>query len=104
MILRWTLAITLVLLVGVAITATASLPVEHKSEGCVINATAYSKYNATTVYKFTFPKDFDLKPYEGKKVLLEGWLSPGDSFTPKGKTLKILGQCDAATRKLIAKS
>lgn len=83
------------------VVALASLPVNHKSEGCVIKGRVYSIYQAKTAYAYSLPKGFDLKPYEGKKVLLEGELSPGDAFVPKDKALKILGACDAATRKLI---
>lgn len=82
--------------------AVASLPVNHKSEGCVIKGKVYSIYQAKTAYAYNLPKGFDLKPYEGKKVLLEGELSPGDSFVPKDKTLKVLGVCDAAAKKLIS--
>lgn len=82
--------------------ALASLPVNHKSEGCIINGKVYSIYQKTTVYPYTLPKGYDLKPYEGKKVVLEGELSPGDMFAPKDKTLPVLGACDAATKKLIS--
>ena len=82
--------------------ALASLPVNHKSEGCVIKGKVYSIYQAKTVYAYSLPGGYDLKPYEGKKVLLEGELSPGDAFVPKDKTLKVLGACDAATQKLIS--
>ena len=82
--------------------ALASLPVNHKSEGCVIKGKVYSIYQAKTVYAYSLPKGYDLKPYEGKKVMLEGELSPGDYFVPKDKTLKVLGACDAATQKLIS--
>jgi hypothetical protein len=78
-------------------------PVKHKSEGCVIGGKVYSFYQEKTVYLFTLPEGFNLKPYEGKKVLLEGMLAPSDDFQPKEKTLKILGPCDAASKKLISK-
>lgn len=83
--------------------AWGSLPVNHKSEGCVINGAVYSFYQGKTVYNFNLPKGFNLTPYEGKKVLLEGELSPGDFFTPKDKTFKTLGPCDTASKKLIGK-
>ena len=79
----------------------ASDPVNHKSQGCIINGKAYSLYDANTAYRYELPKSFDLKPYEGKKVELEGTLSPGDYFTPKGKELKVLGPCDSKSRELI---
>lgn len=86
----------------VPVIAYASVPVNHKSEACVIKGRLYSIYQAKMAYAYSLPKGYDLKPYEGKKVLLEGELSPGDIFVPKEKTLKVLGPCDAATRKLIS--
>ncbi|TAN43586.1 MAG: hypothetical protein EPN25_00270 [Nitrospirae bacterium] len=82
----------------------ASKPVDRKSQGCVMNGKVYSIYNAGTAYRYKLPQSFNLKPYEGKKVELEGRLSPGDRFIPKGKTLRVLGPCDRATIKLIRKS
>jgi hypothetical protein len=77
-------------------------PGVRKTEGCVIKGQVYGFYQNKAAYKYTLPKGFDLKPYEGKKVLLEGTLGAGDYFTPTGKTLKILGPCDAACLKLIS--
>jgi hypothetical protein len=77
-------------------------PVVKKTEGCVVKGQVYGFYENKAAYKYTLPKDFDLKPYEGKKVLLEGKLGMGDYFTPEGKKLKILGPCDAAGMKLIS--
>lgn len=81
----------------------ASMPVNHKSEGCVIGGKVYSIYQGQTAYRYNLPGAFDVKSYEGKKVVLEGELAPGDSFTPKDKTLKVLGACDEASKKLIGK-
>jgi|WetSurMetagenome_2_1015567.scaffolds.fasta_scaffold254028_2 hypothetical protein len=81
----------------------ATEPVKHKSQGCVINGKAYSLYDASTVYRYELPKTFNLKPYEGKKVELEGMLSPGDYFVPKGKEFKVLGPCDSKSKELIKK-
>jgi hypothetical protein len=75
--------------------ALASLPVKHKSEGCVVGGKVYSLYQGKRQYTFTLPKGFNLNPYEGKKVLLEGELYPGDDFVPQDKTLKILGPCSS---------
>lgn len=82
----------------------ASKPVNRKSVGCVINGKVYSIYNSDTVYRYRLPNSFNLKPYEGKKVELEGMLSPGDHFAPKRKTLKVLGPCDRQSQKLIRKT
>lgn len=81
----------------------ASDPVKHKSHGCVLNGKAYSLYDANTAYLYKLPSAFDLKPFEGKKVELEGTLSPGDYFVPDKKVLKVLGPCDSASKELIKK-
>ncbi|TAN43562.1 MAG: hypothetical protein EPN25_00285 [Nitrospirae bacterium] len=82
----------------------ASEPVKHKSQGCVINGKVYTIYDPSTVYRLQLPKSFNVKPYEGKKVQLEGMLSPSDRFEPNGKTLKVLGPCDKAAINLIRKT
>ena len=84
--------------------AAASVPVNHKSEGCVIGGKVFSIYQGQVAYRYQLPGGYDLKPYEGKKVLLEGELAPGDSFTPKDKVLKALGPCNEASKKLIGKA
>jgi hypothetical protein len=89
-----------VLLVSIGVLASA--PVHHKSTGCVIQGRAYSIHDARTVYRYRLPGDYVLTPYEGKKVVLEGQLLPGDMFRPAKPTLQVLGRCDARTRKLIA--
>jgi hypothetical protein len=81
---------------------TTDKPVVKKTEGCVVKGQVYGFYENKVAYKYTLPKGFDLKPYEGKKVLLVGELNMGDYFTPQGKTLKTLGSCDAAGMKLIS--
>lgn len=96
-------ALLLSLLALAPAAALASTPVNHRSEGCVLGGTAYSIYQGKTAYAFNLPQGFNLKPYEGKKVVLEGELSPGDFFTPRNNTMKILGPCDAASKKLIGK-
>ncbi len=82
----------------------ASRPVMHKSQGCVINGKVYSIYKAKKAYRYELPQSFNLEPYEGKKVKLEGMLSQGDHFVPKKETLRVLGPCDLATKKLIKRS
>ncbi len=71
----------------------ASLPVNYKSEGCVVGGKVFSLYQEKKQYTITLPPGFNLSPYEGKKVLLEGELTPPDYLVPKDKTLKILGSC-----------
>jgi hypothetical protein len=84
-------------------TGLASDPVKHKSQGCVLNGKVYSLYDANTAYLYELPQTFNLKSYEGKKVELEGTLSPGDYFVPGGKVLKVLGPCDSTSKELIKK-
>lgn len=71
----------------------ASLPVNYKSEGCVVGGKVFSLYQGKKQYTITLPPGFNLSPYEGKKVMLEGELTPPDYLVPKDKTLKILGSC-----------
>jgi len=77
--------------------ALASLPVKYKSEGCVVGGKVYSLSQGKRQYTFTLPQGFNLSPYEGKKVMLEGELYPGDDFVPQDKTLKILGPCSSGS-------
>lgn len=77
--------------------ALASLPVKYMSEGCVVGGKVFNLFQGKKQYTFDLPKGFNLSPYEGKKVMLEGDISPGDYFVPKDKTLKILGPCPAGT-------
>ena len=90
--------------------APASQPVARTLEGCVINGTFFSVYKGaatetgprTVVYHLRV-QNLDLSPYEGKKIRLQGHLSPGDRFAPDPKSLKVLGPCDRDSREAITK-
>ena len=78
--------------------ASASKPVTQTLEGCVIKGVFYSveKKVATKtgpsiqVYRIEAKKPdfspYDLSPYEGKKIRVQGRLHPGDLFEPDPKT------------------
>ncbi len=108
----------LVFSLALPLTATASKPVKTTLEGCVIKGVFYAvdkqvptKTGARTmVYRInvqnldeSVPK-FNLSPYEGKKISLQGRLHPGDLFEPDPKSLKVLGPCDRDSKKAIAES
>jgi hypothetical protein len=89
--------------------APASKPVLKTLTGCVINGTLFSvrQYKSdtpgqakTVVYQYRMEK-VNLAPYEGKKIQVEGYLHPGDRFTPDLKTLKVLGPCDRESQEAI---
>ncbi len=71
----------------------ASQPAKYKSEGCVVGGKVFNLFQGKKQYTFDLPKGFNLSPYEGKKVMLEGDIYPGDYFVPKNNTLQILGPC-----------
>ncbi len=88
--------------------APASKPVLKTLTGCVINGTLFSVRQGspahgqakTLVYQYRM-KEVNLAPYEGKKIQVTGYLSPGDRFTPDLKTLKVLGPCDRESQEAI---
>ena len=88
--------------------AEATLPVERTLTGCVIENTFYSVYSgkdSSKAYRILLSQPVDLKPYEGKSVSMNGWLSPGDRFSIKDKTaIQVVSDtCDALSRKAIGK-
>ena len=93
--------IAAMVVLGMVGSASASVPVKYKGEGCVVGGVLYSLYQGQRAYEMTMPQGFSVRPYEGKKVVLEGQLAPSDIFTPKDKTLPVLGVCDPASLKLI---
>lgn len=103
--------ILLVLSLAFPLAASASRPVPRTLEGCVVNGTFFSVYKGASTetgkrdiaYRIRV-QNLDLSPYEGKKIRLQGRLSPGDRFTPDPKTLKVLGPCDRASRNAINQS
>lgn len=84
---------SLILSIGWHSIAESSLPVVYTGEGCVLGGKLYSYYSGGIQYNFTLPNGFNLTPYEGKKVLLDGILLPGDRFTPKNDSFASIGLC-----------
>jgi hypothetical protein len=94
--------------------ASASKPVTQTIEGCVIKGVFYSVEKEvatktgprTQVYRLEAQKPdfspYDLSPYEGKKIQVQGRLHPGDMFIPDPKTLKVLGPCDRESKDAIS--
>lgn len=103
--------IVLVLSLALPLPASASRPVPRTLEGCVINGAFFSVYKGASTetgkrdiaYRIRV-QNLDLSPYEGKKIRLQGRLSPGDRFTPEPKSLKVLGPCDRDSRNAISQS
>ena len=101
----------LVICLSFPIPAPASRPVPRTLEGCVINGSLFSVYKGATTetgrrtiaYRIQV-QNLDLSPYEGKKIRLQGDLSPGDRFNPDPKSLQVLGPCDRNSRDAITKS
>jgi hypothetical protein len=92
------------------LTAGASRPVPRTIQGCVINGILYSvrkdlvseRTGKRTVAVYPIRVvDFDVTPFEGKKIRLRGSLSPGDRFTPDPQTLEVLGPCDKKSKAAI---
>ena len=102
--------ILLVIALALPLPAPASRPVPRTLEGCVLNGTFFSVYKGaatetgprTVVYRIRV-QNLDLSPYEGKRIRLQGSLSPGDRFAPDPKSLKVLGPCDLDSRDAIIK-
>ena len=68
----------------------------HTASGCVRNGQfSTSRGKTTYTYKVrdkTPDRVFDLRPYEGRRVMITGNLLPGDYFFPTGP-IQILGMC-----------
>jgi hypothetical protein len=98
--------ILLALALALPFPAQASRPVFRTVVGCVVHGTLYSIRKQPPQYTgphqiIAYPlrvQNLILAPYEGKKISLGGYLSPGDRFQPDPKTLKILGPCDRGSR------
>ena len=103
--------IIMVICLGFPIPAPASRPVPRTLEGCVIHGIFFSVHKAaatetgrrTVSYRIQV-QNLDLSPYEGKKIRLQGYLSPGDRFNPDPKSLQVLGPCDRNSRDAITKT
>jgi hypothetical protein len=79
-----------------------SRPVLRKAPGCVIGGQVYVLDDAGGTYRYTLTRPVDLRPYEGKVVVLDGWLLPGDRFTPRQATFKVLRYATLAERNRVA--
>jgi hypothetical protein len=98
------------------VSAPASKPVTQTLEGCVIKGVFYSVEKGvatktgprTQIYRMEAKKPdfspYDLSPYEGKNIRVQGRLHPGDLFMPDPKTLKVLGPCDQESKDAICQS
>lgn len=94
---RLWLALACVLGLGAAAwPALASRPMPQQAQGCVVEGRVYAvRGPGLAVFAYTLATTgMDLRPYEGQKVLLEGWLNPGDRFLPYRAWFKVLGPCD----------
>ena len=87
----------------------ASRPVKRTITGCVTQGKLYSVYkdaaqpagkSSVRIYPIVV-RGKQMTPYEGKKIRVNGYLQPGDRFTPDPATVKVLGICDGATKKAI---
>jgi hypothetical protein len=108
--------VMLVFSLSLPVSAPASKPVAQTLEGCVLKGVFYSVEKGAAaktgpsiqVYRIEpIKKDFspyDLSPYEGKKIRMQGRLYPGDRFIPDPQTLKVLGPCDRESKDAITKS
>jgi hypothetical protein len=104
------LLITLGMTLTLPLPSPASRPVFRTVVGCVVHGTLYSIRKQPPQYTgphqiIAYPlriQNLNLAPYEGKKISLGGYLSPGDRFQPDPKTLKVLGPCDRNSRGAIS--
>jgi predicted Zn-dependent protease len=84
-----------------------SRPVKMAIVGCVIDGMLFALDDAGPVEKaqlITLAPPLNLTPYEGKKIRMQGALSPGDRFRPDmAKGIKVLGTCDPEAGAVIRK-
>lgn len=89
----------------IPVQALGSRPVHKIIVGCVIDGMLFDVADSlpvTKVYLITVDPALNLTPYEGKKIRLQGRLSPGDRFQPDlEKGIEVLGACDQETRAVI---
>lgn len=101
---------TLLLLQVSATPSRASRPVDRNVNGCVAGGVLYDLYESRdaagkrtiTAYPLKI-KGLDLSRYEGRKVSVQGKLSPGDRFSPIPETLRVHGPCDKGSQAAINK-
>jgi hypothetical protein len=87
----------------------ASRPVERALTGCVIQGQFFSvsldcEQNPSRAYRIRVQDGPDLSLYEGKAVVVHGWLSPGDLFRMRPGTGPATGgTCPEGYRRVINK-
>ena len=88
----WVAALAVVALAVTATSAVASRPVRRMIVGCVIDVTFFSEdgYVIRVFDRANAP--VDLTRWRGRRLGVEGWLSPGDRFNLDG-TPRVLGPC-----------
>jgi len=107
----WLLAATAAALTGLwgaVDNLAASGPVPRTLTGCVSGGVFYSIHeeaspagpSSPVVYRINM-QDLDLRPCEGKKIRIQGYLLPGDRFIAEKSSLQELGACDTTWKKAI---
>ena len=91
----------------IPVQALGSRPVHTIIVGCVIDGMLFDVGDSLPVkkvYMITVVPPLNLTPYEGKKIRLQGKLSPADRFNPDlEKGVEVLGACDQEVRAVIRK-
>jgi tetratricopeptide (TPR) repeat protein len=91
----------------IPVQAIGSRPVDKIIVGCVIDGMLFDAGDSLPVkkvYLLTVDPALNLTRYEGKKIRVQGKLSPGDRFQPDlEKGIEVLGACDQETRAAIRK-
>ena len=96
-------------LVCMPCTGGASRPVERALTGCVIKGQFFSvsldrEQNPSRAYRIRVQEGLGLSQYEGKAIVINGWLSPGDLFRMKPGTGPTTGgTCPEGYRRVINK-
>src|SRR4029077_16757319 len=91
----------LLVALGLAVSApaAASDPGKKTWGGWVVDGGFYSVTGRA--YPIQTPDGYDVKPFEGKEVAIEGWLMPGDRFKPLGAPEVKAPACPAASLRFI---
>jgi tetratricopeptide (TPR) repeat protein len=91
----------------IPVQALGSRPVDKIIVGCVIDGMLFdagASLPVKKVYLITVDPALNLTRYEGKKIRLQGKLTPGDRFQPDlEKGIEVLKACDQETRAVICK-
>jgi len=91
----------------IPVQALGSRPVDTIIVGCVIDGMLFDVGDSLPVkkvYMITVVPALNLTPYEGKKIRVQGKLTPGDRFQPDlDKGIEVLGACEQETQAVIRK-